>query len=131
MAELDDFLRLAEGREFIDGTWDCCLFPAAWVQRVTGIDGAAPWRGRYRTRLGWARILKREGGIEGVLSKGAALAGLTETTEPKRGDIGVACLPSGALMAGVFLGVRWGSVSGRGVAAARAKTVKAWSVPCT
>lgn len=130
MAELDDFLREAEGKRFIDGVWDCCLFPADWVQRVTGIDGAAPWRGRYHTRIGWLRILKRDGGIEGVLAKGAALAGLTETTEPGRGDIGVARLPSGVLMAGICLGDRWASVGARGLSAARAETVRAWSIPC-
>lgn len=130
MAELDAFLREAESRCFRDGTWDCCLFPAAWVERVTGFDPAAPYRGRYSTRLGWLRILKREGGLEAVLTHGAARAGLNETTEPERGDVGVVRLPSGVLMAGVLLGDRWASVGSRGLSAVRAEPIKVWSVPC-
>lgn len=129
MAELDRFLAEAEAKAFKDGVWDCCLFPAAWVKRVTGIDGAAPWRGRYRTRLGWLRILKREGGVIGVMSRGAALAGLTETTTPMRGDIGVVHVAD-VETAAVFLGGRWATAGPAGIVAIQVPFVKAWSVPC-
>lgn len=128
MAELNDFLSEAEACQFSDGVWDCCLFPAAWVERVTGIDGASPWRGRYRTPLGWARILKREGGIEGVLSTGAAIAGLTETTEPRRGDIGV-IKTTGGPVAAICLGQRWVVASSRGLWVRAAPVLRSWSVP--
>lgn len=130
MAELDAFLAEAEGREFIDGTWDCALMVAAWVERVTGIDGAASWRAHYSTRFGWLRILKREGGIEAVIAKGAAAANLKETATPVRGDIGVARLPSGDLMAGICLGERWASAGMNGLAVCRAAPVRAWRVDC-
>lgn len=127
-ADLDAFLQEAEGRRFRDGTWDCSLMVAAWVKRVTGIDGASPWRGRYSTRLGWLRILKREGGIESVIAKGAALAGLAETSEPKRGDIGVARQPNGELMAGICLGRGWASAGPSGLATVVAQPVRVWRV---
>lgn len=128
MAELDAFLEEAAARRFRDGTWDCALMVAAWVERVTGTDGAAPWRGRYAARIGWLRILKREGGIEAVIASGAALVGLTETKEPKRGDIGIARLPNGELMAGICLGERWASAGLNGLAACSAEPVRAWRV---
>lgn len=130
MDALDAFLAEAEGRRFQDGTWDCALMVAAWVERATGVDGAAPWRGRYATRIGWLRILKREGGIGAVITKGAALAGLSETSNPRRGDIGLARQPNGDLMAGLCLGDRWASAGVRGLAVCRADTVRAWGVEC-
>lgn len=130
MAELTAFLKEAEGRRFDDGTWDCALMVAAWVERAKGVDGATPWRGRYSTRLGWARILKREGGIEAVIARGADLAGLPETTEPRRGDIGIARLPNGDLMAGICLGRLWASAGTNGLAASVVEPVRAWRVDC-
>ena len=130
MDALGGFLAEAEGKRFQDGTWDCALMVAAWVERVQGIDGASPWRGRYATRIGWLRILKREGGIEAVIARGAALVGLKETTEPKRGDIGVARLPSGELMAVICIGERWASAGARGLAAFVAEPVRVWRVQC-
>lgn len=103
---------------------------AAWVKAATGVDGASAWRGRYSTRTGWLRILKREGGIEAVIAKGAALAGLSETSEPKRGDIGIARLPNGELMAGICIGERWASAGARGLAAFVAEPVRVWRVQC-
>lgn len=128
MRGLDAFLEDASAKRFQDGRWDCGLMVAAWVERMTGVDGASPWRGRYATRIGWLRILKREGGIEAVIAAGAALAGLTETKEPKRGDIGVARLPNGELMAGICLGERWASAGLNGLAACCAEPVRAWRV---
>lgn len=130
MAELDAFLEEAAAKRFRDGTWDCALMVAAWVERATGVDGASPWRARYSTRRGWVRILKREGGIEAVIAQGAALAGLSEAPRPRRGDIGIARQPNGELMAGICLGDRWASAGLRGLAVCQAETVRAWRVDC-
>lgn len=130
MAELDRFLEEATARRFQDGTWDCGLMVAAWVERATGIDPATPWRGRYETRIGWLRILRREGGIEAVIAAGASLAGLIEAAKPKRGDVGIARQPNGELMAGICLGARWASAGLTGLAVCAAEPVRAWRVEC-
>ena len=46
------------------GRHDCVLWPADAVLALTGIDHAAPYRGRYSSPLGAARLLRRELGLE-------------------------------------------------------------------
>lgn len=43
------------------GHHDCCLFGAGAILAQTGVDIAAPWRGRYTTMAGGRRILRRAG----------------------------------------------------------------------
>lgn len=43
------------------GIQDCALFPAGAVHAMTGIDYAAPYRGKYDTILGGIRLLKKDG----------------------------------------------------------------------
>jgi hypothetical protein len=40
----------ARGKEFEWGTHDCVLWCADWIQKVTGEDLAANWRGTYSTQ---------------------------------------------------------------------------------
>ena len=127
MACLTAFLAQAEAKRFQPGTWDCCLMVADWVKENTGIDGAAPWRGRYATRIGFLRHLKAGGGVEGVVSRGAAVAGLSETEEPQRGDIGVIDVGQGQTGA-ICLGSRWVTAGPRGVAVLTGPHTKAWRV---
>lgn len=46
---------------FAPGAHDCALFAAGAVEAMTGIDIAAPFRGRYRTIRGGIRILRAAG----------------------------------------------------------------------
>lgn len=46
---------------FHPGRHDCALFAAGAVEAMTGVDYAAPYRGRYTTERGGVRILRREG----------------------------------------------------------------------
>ena len=48
-------------REHAWGLFDCALDAANAVEAMTGIDFAAPFRGRYSTAAGAARILRRFG----------------------------------------------------------------------
>lgn len=128
MASLDTFLEEALAKSFHDRDWNCALMVATWVERATGIDPAGPWRGRFTTRLGWLRILKREGGLVAVMAKGAALAGLTETNEPKRGDVGVVRQRGGVDTACICLGSRWAFTDARGLGVRGGEPVKAWVV---
>lgn len=43
------------------GRHDCGLFAAGAVLAMTGLDFAAPYRGRYRTMRGGLRVLRRDG----------------------------------------------------------------------
>lgn len=43
------------------GRHDCALFAAGAVQAMTGVDFAAPYRGRYKTLQGGLRILAQDG----------------------------------------------------------------------
>ncbi|MEH6676124.1 DUF6950 family protein [Phenylobacterium sp.] len=126
---LDQFLEDAAARSFRDGEWDCQLFPAEWVRRVTGLDPAAEWRGRYRTVLGRERILKREGGPLAVMTRGAESVGLQRTNDPRRGDVGLIRV-AGRHYGAVCLGARWAVVDAmRGLAVTKPDAVlRAWEV---
>lgn len=129
MAKLDRFLEEASQRPFDDARWNCALMVAAWVGQVTGVDVAAPWRSRFTSRLGWLRLLRREGGLLAVCEKAAGIAGLAETQTPLRGDVGVvARVPDGELLAAISLGRTWAAPGAKGVRGYRAVPVKIWRV---
>lgn len=46
---------------YVFGEHDCILFAANCVEAMTGVDLAADIRGRYKTEIGAARIIKNEG----------------------------------------------------------------------
>lgn len=46
---------------FEEGKHDCALFFAGAVEAMTGVDYAAPFRGRYTTTRGGLRVLRRDG----------------------------------------------------------------------
>lgn len=58
---LHAFMLANRDREFQWGQWDCILFACAAAEAMTGVDKAAAYRGRYSTRRGAARILRRLG----------------------------------------------------------------------
>jgi hypothetical protein len=43
------------------GRYDCCIFAAGGVIAMTGVDPMPEFRGRYSTRIGYLRALKRYG----------------------------------------------------------------------
>lgn len=89
MDALAEFLRADAARPFRFGERDCLLRLADWGLALTGIDAAAPWRGRCSSALGAARILKREGGLVAVLGKAFQPLGYVRAAEPRRGDLAV------------------------------------------
>jgi len=48
------------------GAHDCCLFGAGAIAAQTGVDLAAPFRGRYRSLQGGLRLLRRSGFVDHV-----------------------------------------------------------------
>ena len=58
---LHRYLCEMRSREMRPGQHDCCLFGAGAIAAQTGIDLAAPYRGRYTTFAGGRRVLRRDG----------------------------------------------------------------------
>lgn len=108
-SRLHTFLEAARGRPFSWGRWDCCILAADAVQVLTGTDPLAPFRGRYRSARGAARLLKPLGGLAGGCTAllGTPIAPLLA----QRGDIVlIEDGPGGRLACGVV------DLTGRAVA---------------
>ncbi len=112
--DLDAFLEAETAAGFDWGVRDCWLLPADWVLARTGRDPASAWRGRYRTALGAARIIRRMGGPEAFAGGSLAACGWIRSSSPRRGQVGL--LPAAietthgvrrALVGGIALGGGW------------------------
>lgn len=128
---LQAFLDRATRTPFAYGEDDCCLWLADWLVWLGWPDPAADLRGRYRTALGCARVLRREGGVLAVVGRCAAVAGLARTDAPVAGDVGVvrAQTDRGETLVGALcVGRRW-AMRGEGLVVALAPPIAAWSVP--
>lgn len=90
---------LADGaqRPFEIGRHDCALFAAGAVAAQTGVDYAAPFRGRYTTELGGLRILRRAGYRDHVALAAAHLRQRGPGDRPRPGDLAV--IPASGLPA--------------------------------
>lgn len=58
---LHRWLLTVPGQPIRPGRHDCCLFMAGAIAAQTGVDLAAPWRGRYTTMAGGRRVLRKHG----------------------------------------------------------------------
>tara|TARA_Y100000114_G_C11664168_1_gene280521 strand:+ start:93 stop:485 length:393 start_codon:yes stop_codon:yes gene_type:complete len=52
---------LNKPRKFVWGIEDCCLFSANIIKSITNIDIAKKYRGKYKTKIGAFRLIKRFG----------------------------------------------------------------------
>ena len=75
----------ARHRKFKWGEHDCVLFAAGVVERLTGIDHAAAWRGTYTDEIGAYRKLRTEGGMFSAVS--ARLGNSVQKFHAQRGDV--------------------------------------------
>lgn len=118
------------------GVHDCTLWPADWVRRCGHADPASPWRGRYRTALGAARLARANGGLEALWAAGAERAGLVRTRRPLAGDVGLVAMATrevGPALAGhvgaiCIGGGDWAVITTGGVWMGRAPVLDAWGV---
>lgn len=78
LTELRETRRLWRSSRFAWAEADCVLSVADHVRRVTGIDPAAPWRGRYAEAEGAAALAAEFGGVLGLARHAMALAGIRE-----------------------------------------------------
>jgi hypothetical protein len=131
MTTLDGFLVAAARTPFAWGTHDCCLWLADWLVALGRPDPAAHLRDRYRTELGCARVLTREGGVLGVVAACAVNAGLARTACAVAGDVGVVQVETARGLrpaGGIFLGRRWASLGEAGLVVAERVPLAAWRV---
>jgi hypothetical protein len=67
--DLKDAVEKYQDAEFQYGVLDCFLFVCNIIRDVTGVDHAAPWRGKYHSEIGALRQMAVHGGfIEAVSS---------------------------------------------------------------
>lgn len=110
---------------FAWGSQDCALFGADCVEACTGADPAADLRGRYRTELGAARVLKRLGGLAALAA--ARLGPEIPPTLAVRGDIGLSDRGDGRMALVVCNGGVWQAPGPAGIVIAR-QPLRAWRV---
>ena len=121
------FLESRRDLPFAWGANDCCLFVADAVEAITGIDAAAPYRGRYSTAAGAYRALKKYG--TGAIAD-AWSAHFTEipTHEIGRGDV-VLFDNAGELASAISFGRKLWAVTDHGlITLPLSHAVRAWRV---
>jgi hypothetical protein len=69
---------------FWPGKHDCGLFVAGWVEAITGVDHAAPYRGKYATDEQLSKLLA----AHGFASHVDYIATLFEAIHPCRAQVG-------------------------------------------
>lgn len=132
-ADLSAFLEDMRRTGWDWGQRDCLTWLGLWTLRRTGVDGAAPWRGRYRTALGCLRTLRKSGGMAACIERGALLAGLTPSTEAMVGAVALVPgqTPRGPGLAGaICTGPRWAILTAESVISMRATPTQTWTLPC-
>lgn len=120
-AALARFFAAREGAEFGYGRSDCCLFVADAVLAMTGVDLAADYRGRYRSREGAEECLRLTAGratVAAAMERAARGLGLAEVPVAcaQRGDIVLLAREAGDQSLGLVAldGRRIAAVSERG-----------------
>lgn len=82
---------------FMEGQRDCGLFGADALAAQTGVDLAAPYRGRYTTTRGGLRVLRRDGYADHVALAAAHLRTRSPLERARPGDLAV--IPTGGVPA--------------------------------
>jgi hypothetical protein len=98
---------------FAWGSQDCCLWAADCVLAVSGVDYAAPFRGRYGTAAGALDMLREAGGIEALADQ---VGPRIPVMMAAFGDIGLVRLEDRQLLA-VCAGEVWLAPAAAGLAA--------------
>lgn len=124
--KLTQYIEENKATPFNWGVFDCCLFAAGAIEAQTGKDLAADLRGKYKTQLGAARLIKRLGfdSVDELLSDklGQPIAPLSAG----RGDIALIQTCEG-LAAGVYYGAVIMATAEDGLKALpRAAALKSW-----
>lgn len=115
---------------FTWGEFDCCLFAADAVELMTGNDFAVDFRGKYNTKLGAARALKRYGQGDIISTVTAKLGEPKPVMLVKRGDV-VLVDNNGDPALGICLGNCVSVVTAVGLCSLELSHIKkVWEVAC-
>lgn len=87
---LSEFLDRHRMKPFAWGENDCAYFAGKAVEALTGEDHYTKYK--YKTEAGAYKIIKKNGGIEGIISK-ALGEGHGNIYSAKRGDVVIMKLP--------------------------------------
>lgn len=63
---LTRYLVEAAGQDFMWAERDCAIFVAEWLDRLTGREGVADWRGRYHDEASCAAYIAANGGMVAI-----------------------------------------------------------------
>jgi len=69
------------------GKFDCCTFAMDWVERMTGVDPMADFRGKYSTKAGALQALKDIGAGTLLSTARERLGKTVHPSHAHRGDI--------------------------------------------
>lgn len=84
-------MMMASCGQIIWGANDCCMAVSDTYQSLLGLDLMARWRGRYTTRRGAIRIVRKDGhkAIEEAIVATAEELGFSEVDRPADFDLGL------------------------------------------
>jgi hypothetical protein len=124
---LTDFLRAGAAQPFTWGTVDCCTWACDWIVQQRGVDPMAAYRGLYDSARGATRQYIGDGGLETVVRARMAEAGLSETHDPRIGDVGLVKTNAGPALA-IRTDIGWASKAPSGLSCAMFPVIAAWRV---
>ncbi|EKE75181.1 DUF6950 family protein [Gallaecimonas xiamenensis] len=130
MRSLAEFI---EPRRHIPFTWgklDCCMLAADWVEAQTGTDFAAEFRGRYSTRIGATRALKKAGFDDVEAAVTAALGEPVGRLQLRRGDLALVSQFAGPALGIVGGDLVWAPGNYGLVTVKLGAALKGWRLPC-
>ena len=89
--QLREFFGATARLPIVYGETDCAPWVSDWLKIVRGVDPADGWRERYRNKIGAARLMAREGGIQAFATGIATRLGLQFVApgDYRPGDIAV------------------------------------------
>lgn len=126
--DLFSFIKRTSAQRFDWVSCNCGFWVCEWVKVARGIDPVGYLRSKFEIPEEFKRHVARRGGNEEFSRMIAENAGLVETANPKRGDVGLVVHGQEQMMA-IYLGDgRWAAKSAKGVAIAEWPMITAWRV---
>lgn len=86
MDALSAYIRETAGEPWVYGHSDCLPWVLRWTMQATGRLAFVP---PYHDRRGAVRIIRLAGGVQPLVTLFARRLALSETDDPRRGDVGV------------------------------------------